>query len=112
MTDEIFGYRIGAVQSMKGFQIFDPVKRSYFKRKYIKDCVINGRQYHPFCNLSMFSLKIVKRALKQLKQDYPHQRFQFGKFPHDGKVFLAIQPERPTPPDQWMIIAPTEEVET
>jgi len=101
---ETFGYRIGAVQSMSTFMsvgdgaLYDPglIKRGVKGRNRIF-------KYH---DVPKFSPPLVKEALNQVKQDYPDQKFRFGTFRQDNRVFLAIKPEHPTPPDQWMIVAP------
>ncbi|HWQ64824.1 MAG TPA: hypothetical protein VN429_10445 [Methanospirillum sp.] len=101
--NKAFDYRTGAVQALPGFEL-GANGASIWNRRDIKWLVKSGKQMHPFYDLSMFSLKIVKKALKRIKKDYPHQKVRFGKFPQNGKIFLAIQPKSPTPPDQWMII--------
>ena len=77
---ETFGYRVGAVQSMDGFD----------------QCLA-------------VSHKTLKKALKQLSTDYPDQHIRVGMFRSGSKGVLALQPEHPTPPDQWMIVAPVVE---
>lgn len=101
---EVFGYRVGAVQALQGF---NPVLGGQLlPKKFLKYCVSKaGTGFISEFDLSMFSLDVVKSALKQLKTDYPKQRVRFGKFIQNNRVYLAIQPERPTPPDQWMIVA-------
>ena len=77
---EAFGYRVGAVQTMDGFG--EPT----------------------LLELALFKRKTIKKAIKQLKNDYPKQNARVDKFYQNGRVYLAIQPERPNPPDQWMIV--------
>lgn len=100
MSGEAYGYRIGAVQAIGNFQVEELIPQGYISRKSIKRFILNKEEY------SMFSLDIVKQALARLKKDYPKQYLRFGKFHQGNREFLAIQPERPSPPDQWMIIAP------
>ena len=97
-----FDYRTGAVQAIASY---DPVLGgSLLPRKFLKYCVERGELTSSNCNLSMFSPKVIKKALKRLKKDYPNQRIRFGRFNDKGLIYLAIQPERPTPPDQWMVV--------
>jgi hypothetical protein len=95
---EYYGYRVGAVQCMDGF--CEIIAGAHYRRNDILKYISNPV---PF-DLSTFSKKTVKKALKCIKTDYPKQYVRFGTFIQTGHIYLAIQPERPNHPDQWMIV--------
>lgn len=101
---ETFGYRIGAVQALSTYMSVGD--GALYKPGLIKRWIEGRNRIFEDYTDSKFSQSLVKKALKQMKEDYPGQRFRFGTFKQDNRVFLAIKPEHPTPSDQWMIIAP------